>query len=71
MTTFKNPSNAYGVPPEQLGGQPSSAKAVHGGRRVVFLASDDDSAAAEIDELAKELGFAPIQLGALSEAEES
>ncbi|MES2417063.1 MAG: NADPH-dependent F420 reductase [Bacteroidota bacterium] len=41
--------------------------AVHGGRRVVYLASDDDSAAAEICELAKNLGFSPIQLGGLSE----
>jgi predicted dinucleotide-binding enzyme len=41
--------------------------AVHGGARVVFLASDDDDAAAEIGALAEELGFAPIQLGGLSE----
>ncbi|MEP6612166.1 MAG: NADP oxidoreductase coenzyme, partial [Mucilaginibacter sp.] len=41
--------------------------AVHGGRRVVYLASDDVSAAAEIGELAKNLGFSPIQLGGLSE----
>jgi len=41
--------------------------AVHGGRRVVFLASDDDAAAAEIGALAKNLGFAPVQLGGLSE----
>jgi 8-hydroxy-5-deazaflavin:NADPH oxidoreductase len=41
--------------------------AVHGGRRVVFLASDDDRAAAEVGTLAKRLGFAPIQLGGLSE----
>jgi len=41
--------------------------AVHGGRRVVFLASDDDGAAAEIGALAQELGFAPVQLGGLSE----
>ena len=41
--------------------------AVHGGKRVVFLASDDDGAAAEIGTLAKNLGFAPIQLGGLSE----
>jgi 8-hydroxy-5-deazaflavin:NADPH oxidoreductase len=40
---------------------------VHGGRRVVFLASDEAAAAAEIGELAKNLGFAPIQLGDLSE----
>ena len=38
-----------------------------GGRRVVFLASDDDGAAAEIGTLAENLGFAPIQLGGLSE----
>jgi predicted dinucleotide-binding enzyme len=86
-------TNAYGVSPEQLGGQPSSkvieqaftgAKlvkgfnhllagvldqdpAVNGGRRVVFLASDDDDAAAEIGILAENLGFSPIQLGGLSE----
>ena len=68
--TIIDVTNAYGVPPEQLGGQPSSAKvvaqaftgarlvkgfnhlgaavleqdpAVHGGRRVVFLASDEAS----------------------------
>jgi len=41
--------------------------AVHGGRRVVFLASDDDDAAAEIGALAENLGFAPIKLGGLSE----
>ncbi|MBR8414309.1 NADPH-dependent F420 reductase [Burkholderia cenocepacia] len=41
--------------------------AVHGGRRVVFLASDDDEAAAEVGTLAERLGFAPIQLGGLSE----
>jgi len=41
--------------------------AVHGGRRVVFLTSDDDDAADEIGVLAENLGFAPIKLGALSE----
>ena len=41
--------------------------AVHGGRRVVFLSSDDDGAAAEIGALAEELGFAPVKLGGLSE----
>ena len=40
---------------------------VHGGRRVVFLASDDDAAATKVGTLAEELGFAPIQLGGLSE----
>jgi 8-hydroxy-5-deazaflavin:NADPH oxidoreductase len=91
--TIVDVTNAYGVPPEELGGQ-SSAKAVaraftgarvvkgfnhlvaavleqdpalHGGRRVVFLASDDESAAAEIGALAENLGFSPIKLGGLSE----
>lgn len=41
--------------------------AVQGGRRVVFLASDDADAVAEIGALAEELGFAPINLGGLSE----
>jgi predicted dinucleotide-binding enzyme len=91
--TIVDVTNAYGVPPEELGGQPSSefvAQAftgarlvkgfnhlvsaildqdptVHGGRRVVFLASDDDAAAEEIGALAENLGFAPIKLGGLSE----
>jgi predicted dinucleotide-binding enzyme len=40
---------------------------VHGGRRVVFLASDDEGAAAEIGALAENLGFSPLKLGGLSE----
>lgn len=91
--TIVDVTNAYGVSPEELGGQPSSkavAKAftgarlvkgfnhlaaavldqdpaVHGARRVVFLASDDDGAAAEIGALAEKLGFSPIELGGISE----
>jgi predicted dinucleotide-binding enzyme len=91
--TIVDVTNAYGVPPEELGGQSSSQAvarafagarlvkgfnhlgaavlaqdpAVSGGRRVVFLASDDDGAAAEIGALAENLGFAPIKLGGLSE----
>jgi predicted dinucleotide-binding enzyme len=91
--TIIDVTNAYGVSPEELGGQPSSKvvaqaftgarlvrgfnhlvaavleqdPAVHGGRRVVFLASDDDGAAAEIGALAENLGFSPIKLGGLSE----
>jgi len=91
--TIVDVTNAYGVPPEQLGGQPSARfvaqaftggklvkgfnhlgaaileqdPAVHGGRRVVFLASDDNGAAAEVGTLAENLGFAPIKLGGLSE----
>ena len=41
--------------------------AVNGGRRVVFLSSDDEAAADEIGALAQDLGFAPIKLGGLSE----
>ena len=41
--------------------------AVQGGRRVVFLASDDEGAAAEVGALAENLGFAPINLGGLTE----
>jgi predicted dinucleotide-binding enzyme len=41
--------------------------AVHGGRRVVFLASEDDGATVEIGAVAENLGFAPINLGKLSE----
>jgi predicted dinucleotide-binding enzyme len=85
-------TNAYGTPPEKLGGLPTSRfvaqaftdgklvkgfnhlsasilnqnPAVHGGRRVVFLASDDDGAVTEISALGEELGFSPIKLGGLS-----
>ena len=91
--TIIDVTNAYGVPSEKLGGQPSSKfvaqaftggrlvkgfnhlvaaildqdPAVQGGRRVVFLASDDDPAAEEIGALAEKLGFAPVKLGGLSE----
>lgn len=41
--------------------------AIQGGRRVVFLAGDDEDATAEISALAESLGFAPINLGGLSE----
>ena len=91
--TIIDVTKAYGVPPEELGGLPSSKfvaqaftggklvkgfnhlgaaileqdPAVHGGRRVVFLASDDGAAAEEIGALAENLGFSPIKLGELSE----
>lgn len=41
--------------------------AVHGGRRVVFLSSDDDGATTQVGALAEKLGFAPIKLGGLAE----
>lgn len=40
---------------------------VEGGRRVVFLASDDDSAVPPVAALAERLGFAPVPLGKLAE----
>ena len=40
---------------------------VPGGHRVVFLSSDHDEAIAPVAELAKQLGFAPVTLGKLSE----
>lgn len=40
---------------------------VEGGHRVVFLASDDAEAIAPVAALARELGFAPVTLGKLSE----
>ncbi|MFL6610222.1 MAG: NADPH-dependent F420 reductase [Pseudomonas sp.] len=40
---------------------------VQGGRRVVFLASDDEVAAEQVGALAQNLRFAPIMLGGLSE----
>jgi predicted dinucleotide-binding enzyme len=41
--------------------------AVHGGRRVIFLSSDDDGATTQVGALAEKLGFAPIKLGGLAE----
>ena len=91
--TIVDVTNAYGVPPEKMGGLPSAkfvaqafnggklvkgfnhliaavldqGAAAHGGRRVVFLASDDAGAEAEIGALAEDLGFSAIKLGGLSE----
>lgn len=91
--TIVDVTNAYGVPPEDLGGRPSSKfieqafsgvrlvkgfnhliaatleqdPAVKGGRRVVYLASDDEAAATDIADLAEKLGFSPIKLGGLAE----
>src|SRR5271167_2975684 len=36
---------------------------VEGGHRVVFLSSDDEDAIAPVADLAKKLGFAPVNLG--------
>ncbi len=40
---------------------------VQGGRRVVFLSSDDEAAAAPVAALAEQLGFAPVHLGKFEE----
>ncbi|MBS1102115.1 NAD(P)-binding domain-containing protein [Gluconobacter sp. Dm-62] len=40
---------------------------VEGGHRVVFLSSDNNDAIAPVAALARELGFAPVNLGKLSE----
>jgi hypothetical protein len=40
---------------------------VEGGHRVVFLSSDDDDATASVAALAKQLGFAPVDLGKIDE----
>jgi len=41
--------------------------AVEGARRVVFLSSDDQDAVAPVAALAKQLAFAPVELGKLDE----
>lgn len=41
--------------------------AVGGGRRVVFLSSDDENAVQPVAALAERLGFAPVALGRLAE----
>ena len=51
------------LPAALLGADPS----VNGGRRVVFLSSDDEDAASPVTVLAQQLGFAPIWLGRLNE----
>jgi predicted dinucleotide-binding enzyme len=40
---------------------------VEGGRRVVFLSSDDEDATAPVAAMARRLGFAPVDLGKLNE----
>jgi predicted dinucleotide-binding enzyme len=40
---------------------------VEGGHRVVFLSSDDADALSPVEDLAKQLGFAPVKLGKLNE----
>jgi len=91
--TIIDATNAFGIPPEDLDGLPSSAfvakafsgaklvkgfnhllaatlatdPVVEGGHRVVFLSSDDETAFAPVEHLARQLGFAPVKLGKLNE----
>ncbi len=39
----------------------------HGGRRVVFVSGDDDAASGRVADLVGQLGFAPVELGKVSE----
>ncbi|MEX3942104.1 NADPH-dependent F420 reductase [Paraburkholderia sp. BR10937] len=39
----------------------------HGGRRVVFVSSDDEAASASVSGLVERLGFAPVELGKIGE----
>jgi len=41
--------------------------AVNGGRRVIFLSSDDEDATAPVAALVEQLGFAPVDLGVLTQ----
>jgi len=50
-----------------LAGTLAQDPAVRSGKRVVFLASDNEGALADVAALAKRLGFAPVTLGGLSE----
>ena len=45
----------------------ASDPVVEGGHRVVFLSSDDENAIAPVAALAKQLGFAPVELGKFDE----
>jgi len=40
---------------------------VKGGRRVIFVSSDDEDAASQVAALVEQLGFAPVKLGKLAE----
>jgi 8-hydroxy-5-deazaflavin:NADPH oxidoreductase len=51
------------LPARTLAEDPAS----NGGRRVVFLSSDDESATATVTTLAEQLGYAPVNLGKIAE----
>jgi predicted dinucleotide-binding enzyme len=51
------------LPAQTLAADPD----IKGGRRVIFLSSDDEKAAAQVAALVEQLGFAPVPLGKLAE----
>ena len=51
------------LPAETLAKDPN----VKGGKRVVFLSSDDENATAKVATLVENLGFAPVNLGKVAE----
>jgi len=51
------------LPAQKLAEDPN----IKGGRRVIFLSSDDEKAAEQVAALVEELGFAPVELGKLAE----
>jgi len=51
------------LPAEVLAKDPN----VNGGRRVIFVSSDEEADAAEVAKLVEQLGFSPVQLGKLAE----
>jgi 8-hydroxy-5-deazaflavin:NADPH oxidoreductase len=51
------------LPARTLAEDPTS----NGGRRIVFLSSDDESATATVTALAEQLGYAPVNLGKIAE----
>ena len=51
------------LPAQKLAEDPN----IKGGRRVIFLSSDDEKAAEQVAALVEQLGFAPVGLGKLAE----
>jgi predicted dinucleotide-binding enzyme len=51
------------LPAQKLAEDPD----IKGGRRVIFLSSDDEKAAEQVAALVEQLGFAPVKLGKLAE----
>src|SRR6185312_11505526 len=65
--TIIDAMNGFGVSSAVVAKAFPGAKHVKGGRRVVFLSSDDEGAVAPVAALAERLGFAPVNLGKFEE----